>query len=150
PCPAKGSVDTGDEDATGPSFTCNSPTGTLPWRAIGLAHDGQFDAWGWKISYRVYTGAGGSLTQPNGASMALCTTDHSAASAGVGAGGICQVAAGEVHTWDTDYLLGKGLTVNDFGAAPRTDAAYVLISHGVSGLGAYTSAGQQKAAPVNS
>src|SRR5689334_22988315 len=44
PCPADPTLDTGDEDAFGGTTNCNSPKGTLPWRAIGLARSGSFDA----------------------------------------------------------------------------------------------------------
>jgi len=146
PCPANPALDTGDADPLNPLQPCNSPTGTLPWHTIGLARDDSFDSWGWRISYRVYTGAAGSLTQPNGASMALCDT-NTLSSPGLGAGGICQGVRGW-YTKDSEYLAGKGLPVTDFGV-PHLDAAYVLVSHGPSGLGAYTASGSQKPLPAN-
>lgn len=48
----------------------------------------------------------------------------------------------------TSFLGAKGFTVNDFGTA-RTAVAYVLISHGGSGYGAYTAAGTQLTTPTN-
>ena len=51
------------------------------------------------------------------------------------------------ETLDTAFLAGKGLTVTDFGtvingASATGGAAYVLISHGSTGLGAWTSSGR--------
>jgi type II secretory pathway pseudopilin PulG len=147
PCPANPALDTGDADPVNASATCNSPAGTVPWRTIGLPRDEAYDASGWKISYRVYTGPTG-LTQVNGASMVLCTTDPAGTSPGVGAGGVCQVDANGNHTKDSEFLAGKGLQVTDF-ATVHSDAAYVLVSHGPSGMGAYTSAGVRKSLPNN-
>ncbi|HEX4780773.1 MAG TPA: hypothetical protein VH301_08485, partial [Usitatibacter sp.] len=145
PCPANPALDTGDADPIGPTPTCNSPAGTVPWRTIGLSRDQAFDAWGWKISYRVYTGAAGSLTQANAASMVQCTTNAASWSPGLGAGNTCRELNGR-HTKDSEYLATRALMlkVTDFGAPTKNDVAYVLISHGVSGLGAWTSAGVQK------
>jgi hypothetical protein len=149
PCPANGTLDTGDEDRGGGSLgTCNSVPGTLPWHTIGLRHDDGLDAWGWKISYRVYTGAAGSLTQDNGASMVNCTIG-ALASPGLGPTGLCPaIAPAGNHADRNEFVAGKGLTVNDYGTV-RSDAAFVLVSHGPTGLGSYTSAGVQQAMPVN-
>lgn len=147
PCPANPALDTGDADPVNASAVCNSPAGTVPWRTIGLARDDAYDAWGWKISYRVYTGATG-LTQASGASMVLCTTDPTSTSPGVAAGGICQVDANGNHTRDSEFLAGKGLQVTDFGTV-HSDVAYVLVSHGSSGMGAYTAAGARKTLPAS-
>lgn len=150
PCPADPALDTGDEARGAGAAVCVIPTGTVPWRTIGLRRDDSLDAWGWKISYRVYTGAAGSLTQDGGASMVDCDTNEAlsgGATPRVGsAGGLCQPQPAQ-NTRTSDFLTGKGLSVNDFGVAV-TDAAYVLISHGPSGLGAFTSSGQQKPLPM--
>jgi hypothetical protein len=47
------------------------------------------------------------------------------------------------NTLPGEFLAGKGLALDDFGTAVA-DAAYVLISHGPTGLGAYTTSGTQK------
>jgi hypothetical protein len=134
----------GESVPAGASPTCTVPTGTIPWKTIGLRSEDALDAWGWKIAYRVYTGNVGSLTQANGASMVDCDTSPTF-SAGktplaVNSGGICRTTH---NTLDTDFLAGKGLTITDFGAV-YNDAAYVLVSVGPSGNGGYTSAGVQK------
>ena len=145
PCPANPTLDTGDEDrGAGPTGTCNTLPGTIPWRTIGLRRDDGLDAWGYKISYRVYTGAAGSLTQDNGASMVLCTIG-APASPGLAAGGLCQVTGGH-HSDRNEFVLGKGLTVTDFGVV-HTDTAYVLISHGPTGRGGFTSQNVQSPLP---
>ncbi|MGZ5048213.1 MAG: hypothetical protein ACXWF0_13380 [Usitatibacter sp.] len=140
-------MDTGVAVPDAPNATCTFPAGTLPWATLGMNRDDAYDPWSWKISYRVYTGNGGSLTQAGGTSEVNCTTipgASGAVSARVGnSGGLCNIT---LDTPPANYLAGKGLSVNDFGVA-HTDAAYVLISHGISGLGAYTSAGLQKALP---
>ncbi|MGZ5572880.1 MAG: hypothetical protein ACXWF6_17290, partial [Usitatibacter sp.] len=130
PCPADPSTDSGLAEPNAASATCTSPQGTLPWATLGLTRDDAYDPWSWKISYRVYTGNGGSLTQAGGTSEVNCTTipgASGAVSARVGnSGGLCNIT---LDTPPANYLAGKGLSVNDFGVA-HTDAAYVLISHG--------------------
>ena len=146
PCPANPTlnppdVNAGNPDPNAASATCTagvSATGTVPWKAIGIRAEDAIDPWGNKISYRVYSGSTG-LTQAGGASMVNCDTVE-VAPAGVDAAGLCRTTQ---DTREADFLAGKGLKVNDFGTSV-TDAAYVLISHGPSGLGAFTSAGQRK------
>lgn len=138
PCPANPALDTGDADPAGAAANCNFPNGTVPWRTIGLRREDALDAWGWKISYRVYQGTTG-LTQAGGASMVHCDTVEPSP-AGATAAGSCKATH---DTLPAEFLAGKGLAINDFGTAVN-DAAYVLISHGASGLGAYTSSGVQK------
>jgi len=150
PCPANPGVDDGDAEPVAASATCTYPGGTLPWRTIGLAREEAVDPWGGKISYRVYTGNAGSLTQAGGASMVECDIgDTGAATALVGnAGRLCNPAALVTYR-DTDpanFLAGKGFTVNDLGTA-KTGVAYVLVSHGATGRGAYTTSGVQKDLP---
>jgi type II secretory pathway pseudopilin PulG len=148
PCPANPALDTGDESPLVPTGACDFPLGTLPWKTIGARRDDAYDPWGWKISYRVYTGPAGSLTQNNGASMVQCTTTPPAVSPGTAPVGLCRQAFG-LHTPEAEFLQNKGLTVTDFGAA-STNVAYVLISHGPSGLGAWTSGGVMRAPfPIN-
>ena len=157
PCPANPTLDTGDADPNAPTSVCNSPAGTLPWRTLGMSRDDAYDPWGWKISYRVYTGGAGALTQTSGASMVNCNTSTSLLNqTGVSATGTCRVTRDTQALPPTPmasfitspYLLGKGLTVNNFGSS-RTDTAFVLVSHGPSGYGAYTAAGVRKTLPTS-
>jgi hypothetical protein len=138
PCPANPALDTGDAEPNSATTVCGYPNGTVPWRTIGLRREDAIDAWGSKISYRVFSGATG-LTQAGGASMVHCDTVEPAP-AGVSAAGLCKATH---DTTEAQFLAGKGLALNDFGA-PVTDAAYVLISHGPTGLGAYTATGTQR------
>lgn len=159
PCPANPALDTGDAAPTAPnSATCSFPEGTLPWRSIGLAREDSIDPWGQKISYRVYTGGAGSLTQPKGMSMVHCDAVESSPAATTAlngsAGALCQSQA--LVTWRATppgsytaqgFLHSKGFTVNDLGTA-RPGVAYVLVSHGASGRGAYTTAGIRRDMPL--
>jgi type II secretory pathway pseudopilin PulG len=139
PCPANPAIDTGDAEPAVASAVCNFPAGTVPWKAIGVRKDDAIDPWGGKISYRVYTGAAGSLTQADGASMVDCDTAEPLPLKGTAAGGLCNSTHG---TTENEFLNGKGLQVTSFGVVSN-NAAYVLISHGPSGLGEFTTAGIQ-------
>ena len=145
PCPADPTQDTGIASPNNASVNCNLPTGTLPWATIGMRRDDAFDAWGWKIFYRVYSGNGG-MTQANGASMVNCDTVQALTlRQPVDGNQLCPAAH---DTVDSDFIAGKGLTVTDFGttyngASPSGGAAYVLVSPGPSGFGGYTGAGAQ-------
>lgn len=145
PCPANPALDTGDENPVVPAAACSSPTGTVPWRVIGARKEDAVDPWGGKIAYRVYTGAAGSLTQEGGASMVNCDTVEPAPQP-VDVDGLCHLLQ---DTLEGSFLFNKGLRVNSFGTAIN-DAAYLLVSHGPTGLGAFTSAGVQKPPLPNS
>ena len=162
PCPADPAADTGDEVRAGPSFvTCTYPQGTLPWRTIGMRRDDSFDPWGWKISYRVWTNSPsgvGSFTQDNGASMVNCDTVQALSlRQPLDGSGLCPAAHDTTDAYfvaGTGIPEGKGLVVVDFGTqydATKTTggAAYVLISHGPTGLGAYTASGAQQPLPTS-
>jgi hypothetical protein len=154
PCPANPAVDDGLAVPDAGSINCTYSDGTVPWRTIGMRRDDAFDAWGWKISYRVYSDVAGSMTQNQGASMVNCDTDTSTlGSSGVDPNKLCR----STHTTNaTDFLSGKGLTVkvyNDAGGSSTSqtysDVAYVVISHGPTGFGAYTASGARRDLPAN-
>ena len=152
PCPADPTGATGLE-AQATAATCTFGDGTLPWATLGLTSDAGLDAWGRKISYRVYTGNKGSFTQPGGVSMIECDTAEPTPQTGAtavagGLGGLCVSNADPYQRTTTPdkFLSGKGIKVSDFGTT-YTDVAYVLVSHGASGLGAYTTAGNRLALP---
>ena len=109
PCPVAGA--TPDNSPTGaglaappgPSVTtCAARDGTVPWVSLGLRSEEAQDAWGRKISYRVFD----DLVRDDGVKNTAST---------------------------------NGLSVED--EAPNW-FAWVLISHGVSGLGAWLPNGQ--------
>lgn len=148
PCPARPTLGTGDADPDSATADCNFTQGTVPWHTLGLKPEDAIDPWTNKISYRVYTGAAGSLAQAEGASLVQCDTVEPSP-AGVSpvagsAGGLCRPTQ---NTTEAQFLVGKGFTVTQFGAAVN-GVAYVLISHGPSGRGAYTSAGVQQVLPA--
>jgi type II secretory pathway pseudopilin PulG len=166
PCPADPTLDlasdTGGEAINGTSCKAGL-AGTIPWKTIGLDRGDSFDAWGWRISYRVYSAAVGGFTQPiaassptnGGASMVNCNTNPRF-DAGVDANGFCN---SNYLTSIGSFTAGKGLTVKQYtdvsgGAASApsstlTGVAYVLISHGQTGFGGYTASGARRDLPDN-
>ncbi len=154
PCPADPTKrldlpDSGTETPGVVPGTCEFPKpgvmgGAVPWQTLGVRKEDAIDPWGAKISYRVYTDAAGSLTLAGGASMVDCDTVE-LTPLGTDAGGVCRTT----HDTPPDAFLnakGMGLRVTVFGVA-NDKLAYVLISHGPSGLGAFTSDGTQKPMP---
>jgi hypothetical protein len=156
PCPADPEDDGGLELLAGSK--CKYPNGTLPWKTIGLSREKALDGWGRKISYRVFGSEGvvGGLIQTNGASMANCDTNEAFPS-GVSANKLCKPDPPDNDpasrsTTPEQFLIGKGLKLKYFGLSldPDNDAlgkkpsehtAYVLISHGPTGLGGYSASG---------
>lgn len=135
PCPAAGTSDAGAEDATSPFATCNSPAGVVPWSALALRRADAVDGWGRKISYRVFAGNTG-LTQTGGASMTDCNT-NAAATGSVDASGKCPATR---QTPPSAFLAGKGLSLQT-DTATTAGFAFVLVSHGETGAGAYSAEG---------
>lgn len=151
PCPADPAGNTGNE-VQASAATCTFTAGTLPWNTIGLLREQGMDAWGRKLAYRVYTGSNtkGSLTQPRGVSMVECDTVEPASEGptpvAASLGGLCRpqppdpANLGLRTTTPAEFLDGKGLSLTDSGAN-FADVAYVVVSHGRSGLGGYTTSG---------
>lgn len=134
------------------SPTCAYPAGIVPWKALGLSQDQVTDAWGQLISYRVYDGSIG-LTQDLGASAVNCDTNNlTTVDVAVTTAGLCNNVGGTHDTLRSDFIFGKGLNVHDFGTDPNSanvsNVAYVLISHGSSGLGGYLQSGIRKDLPA--
>lgn len=148
PCGANPALDTGT--AVRVSGVCTFAQGSLPWATLGLRSDDGLDSWGNKISYRFYTGSAGSLAMDEGASMVLCNPSESQ---DAGPDGLCR---SNKKTHPDNFLtvqvagspVKKGLVVTDFGVT-REYVAYVLISHGPSGRGTYTTGGAATPAPTN-
>jgi prepilin-type N-terminal cleavage/methylation domain-containing protein len=152
PCPADGtqSASAGGAEGRPASGTCTATGatqqgGVVPWKSLGLSAADATDGWDRRFTYRVQA----ALTADNAMDMSSCDP------AGTGglAGGVCNAACTSATlancTPPTTYLNGKGLTVKNLAgtdvmlpaATPPTGAAYVLISHGESGGGAYLSGG---------
>lgn len=136
PCPALGIDAQGNAAPNAATATCTAGAEVVPWRTLGLRRDDALDGWGRKIAYRVYTGATG-LTQANGVNATDCSTTAGVPVAGVDstltAGYQCNALHNNTYA---QFLAGKGFTVNDQGSN-RTGVAYVLVSHGETGYGAY-------------
>lgn len=161
PCPADASLgetstSNGLEqlDTPGNTTTCKGGIqySAVPWRELGISQEVALDGWRRKITYRAHNGNKG-VTRPNGLDMKNCqasgtnpqteTTDCSAVS--------------PFHR-PTAFLSGKGLTVNSGDPTdklmPLTSdsggAAFVLVSHGKDGLGAYLTNGARLPLPSTS
>jgi prepilin-type N-terminal cleavage/methylation domain-containing protein len=161
PCPADGRLAGNDTNAglerplggvacqvvTG---TANSQThGVVPWRTLGLAETDVTDGWGNRMSYRVAP----ELVAANAMNLTAC--DPGAPAAGTATASCASPCPS--GTWPagctnpTDVTMNKGLKVRTLNptltlvmspsATPSTGAAYVVISHGENGEGAYSSAG---------
>jgi prepilin-type N-terminal cleavage/methylation domain-containing protein len=152
PCPADGtqpaSTGGGEMWAAG-ACTGNQQNGVVPWRTLGLSAADATDGWDRRITYRV----GSALVVDNAMNLSWCDP--------AGTGGLvsgvcsttCASSAPANCTPPTAYLNGKGLRVKNLALAdvmnpdgipptvPPTGAAYVLVSHGESGGGAYLDTG---------
>ena len=139
PCPASGALDTGQAAPATATTLCTFRDGTVPWVALGLSAEDALDAWGRKISYRVYDGVTG-LTIAQGANMADCDTVEPAPATTTGPNHLCTAAhdvkPGPGTGTFLDPALRPGLTVR-VGGVNQTQVAWVLTSHGTSGRGAW-------------
>ncbi len=135
PCPASPTDPNGLEASTTPFATCTAPDGVLPWGTLGLKFDDGFDKWGRKLSYRVFSGTTG-FTQIDGLKAQNCNTAALLTTTQVAIDSSGKCSTGPNSTRGPDFFSSKGLTVNDKGV-PATEIAYVVISHGATGRGAY-------------
>ena len=148
PCPADGTQTAaagGLEMYSTGTCTGSQQHGVVPWRTLGLSAADALDGWERRITYRV----GSELVAPEAMNLSRCDP------AGTGAlvSGVCNTTCTANSlgncTPPGTYLTGKGLTVKNLSgtdvmaptAATPTGAAYVLISHGESGGGAYLETG---------
>lgn len=148
PCPAQGTKPTppavdGVAAPDAATASCTYPDGVVPWVTLGLRRSDAMDAWGGRISYRVYapTASGDGFTRLNGISARNCSTE-------VAVGGPSEVvvdcdssAAHQDHPVHfrratADPTRDRGLFVNERGATVG-GLAFVLVSHGRSGRGAF-------------
>lgn len=142
PCPANGSLDTGKADPDTANPICNSLNGTVPWAELGISQDAALDGWGRRVSYRVFAGNTG-LTQSDGASMVNCDSQKPGGAAQLLANGLC---ASDYSNLSSQFLKNKGLTVNNSGTN-EGGIAFVLISHGETGYGAWLPGGNRMQLP---
>ncbi|MBL0142721.1 MAG: type II secretion system protein [Betaproteobacteria bacterium] len=161
PCPAIGTApgtdaNAGKENPDPPTGVCaaSQATGVVPWQALGLAEQDVTDGWGNRLTYRVssdFVGAG---------SMNFTRCDPAGAADRNGAvditNGYCVNPSPPSSTFTpsewTDpknVTAGRGLDVKNLAGGttmnsaltPSTGAAYVVISHGENGEGAYNNQG---------
>ncbi|MBI1174938.1 MAG: prepilin-type N-terminal cleavage/methylation domain-containing protein [Sideroxydans sp.] len=125
PCPADGTIATGQSGAGVEVSSCTSSSaagGVLPWVTLGVS---ETDSWGRRFSYRVdpnfadaisanTLGSGCSVTPPTQSSFALCSP---------GTLNVLSAASG--------------------GSNIATSVPAVVVSHGSDGYGAYNTSGQQ-------
>jgi len=110
---------------------------------LGLAEADGVDGWDRRFTYRVHP----TLVADNIMDMSQCDPAGSGpTAAGGGCVPGCTNSTLSTCTTPTAYLTGKGLKIkNVVGATlmepPATGAAYVLISHGETGGGAYYGTG---------
>lgn len=138
PCPALGTADTGDEAVGVPANTCDANALTVPWRTLGLKRDEGLDGWGRKVSYRVFSGSTG-FTTAGSASVVDCNSNPDASPSPTLSASRC--GASHLNTAAT-FVSARSpmLQVNDRGTM-RSDLAFVLVSHGATGRGAFAAEG---------
>ena len=156
PCPADGTLTSGTVNAgvegarTSGDCTNLQVTGVVPWVTIGLSVSDIEDGWSRRVTYRAAYG----LTRDSALDMSLCDSAGSKVTDTTGTtpppGGKCSstcLVGTDVITNCTspqNYLANKGFVVRDgagttlvLDPAKYTGAAYVIISHGENGYGAY-------------
>ncbi|MDL1887973.1 hypothetical protein FBQ96_00030 [Nitrospirales bacterium NOB] len=148
PCPANGALDTGIENPADPNpqngvANCTTLVGTVPWQTLGISQDIALESWAQKISYRVSHGPTG-LTRTGGASMSDCDSNQTGLGIPLPADGLCDPVNRD--NTSEQFLSGKGLSFDDKGTT-TSGVAFVLISHGPTGRGAYLPGGNQTALP---
>ncbi len=141
PCPASGNANAGDAVPDAPSVNCTEPDGVVPWRSLALDREDALDGWGRRISYRVFEGATG-LTQAGGVNMTNCNSSlFYPLDPALGPGGLCKPGAPPPNMAPQFFAArGNMLAVDEIGTT-RNGNAFVLVSHGETGLGAYPADG---------
>jgi len=139
---------------TGDCITVNF--GVVPWITLQIAEADASDGWGNRLTYRVPTGAAG-FTRNWAFDMSSCAATGTAATTVSGGAVVCfarafPCAIAASCTNVTNYVLNRGIRVNDATGAPITNpatgtgAAYIVTSAGANFFGAYNSAGLLMAA----
>lgn len=168
PCPANGQLGGTDANAGLEQITMGSPNtcsvagvsnsqryGVVPWRSLGLSEQDATDGWGNRLTYRV---AEDFITAPS-LNMTYCdpggtkTTSESLGSPGGYCDSTCASATFTTNcTKPSAITANRGLKVQNLAFAATmnpagsTGAAYIVISHGENGQGAYSNQGALQAA----
>ena len=165
PCPADGTKDSGANNVgtegnrnANSGCSTNQQDGVVPWRTLGLTETDATDGWGRRFTYRV----GPLLAADSGMDLSWCDSAGSGVPTGTASlcdsSGGCTSATPSLCTSVLKFLTrnstapGKGLMVKDIShqvlmnptpaaGEPHTGAAYVLISAGETGGGAYLPSG---------
>lgn len=146
PCPADGRDTTGVEYGSSSGCTDNQQYGVVPWTTIGLSEADSVDAWNHRITYRV----GNHLWVDQGMNMASCDaagTESTPATPKLCDANCTGTNLSECTPPALFLQTGKGIDIKDAAASgnalmdttttPTGGAAFVLISHGKQGHGAY-------------
>lgn len=152
PCPDLVTARDGFEKRDSQTGLCAPQAGgILPWASLGISENLALDGYGRYFSYRTFSDPDYGLTRDQGMDMTACrSTAPPSAEARI------QHCAGEQRNIN-DFLRGRGLAVAntegelimDPDAAYPTGAAYLLISHGLNRLGAYSRDGIYLGDPVS-
>lgn len=161
PCPADGRLPTGHASAgaeerdvsqkcnvgfvlTAASNQNHQTNGVIPWRSLGLAEPHSLDGWGNRLTYRVAP----ELVRDNAMNFTACDTAGTGTTSGGQCDPGCSVAALTAGcTPPATVTVNKGLPVRKLDGTlvsnptASTGAAYVVLSHGGNGQGAYSSQG---------
>lgn len=163
PCPADGAIPTGvlgvGAEARNPvtgDCTAAQIRGVVPWVTLGLAEADATDAWGGRFTYRAPTGPTG-LVQDGAMDATFCDPFGTNPALGIGAGNNTAACLNTCTSPPPNpmacnapatFLANRGIAVrNAAGVAIRdpalgTGAAYVVLSHGREGGGAFDGNGQ--------
>jgi prepilin-type N-terminal cleavage/methylation domain-containing protein len=151
PCPADGALDStagsaGVEAVPDATTGCPDETrGVVPWRTLGLSETDATDGWNRRFTYRVQA----TLAADKALDMSWCDPAGTGGPQGTACNPACTSSALGSCTSPSSFLSNKGLTVKNVagtpimnpGGTPSTGAAYIVISAGSTGGGAYTSSG---------
>jgi len=153
PCPADGTLSSTDNNAgvemarnAGTGCTTNEAGGVVPWRALGLSETDATDGWNHRLTYRVFP----ALAADSALDMSWCDPAGTEVAAGPKAcNTACTSSSLTSCTPPNTFLTTLGLqvryvagnTIMDPAGTPPTGAAYVVVSPGSSGGGAYLASG---------
>lgn len=163
PCPANGALDATNSavplagvEAVDVALTActltNQQGGVVPWKALGLALADVTDGWGNVMTYRVDD----TMIRPQSMNLTLCSpggtgaVDVSSTGLHLRCNSACTAATFPGSCTSTSTVVaGRGIRVRDIAGnlladpsvTPSTGVAYVVISHGENGAGAYLPSG---------
>ncbi len=163
PCPANGALDATDSaiaaagvEAINVGLTActlaNQANGVVPWKALGLSLADVLDGWGNVMTYRVDD----TMIRPQSMNLTFCSpggtgpVDPTSTGLHLRCNTGCSASTFPAQcTSTTTVVAGRGIRVKDIAgnlladpaASPSTGVAYVVISHGENGIGAYLPTG---------